>query len=152
MKEVKATYFKFNNYVIDYINYKYNHKAKIEDKPVEVHFSLGTDVNIDKDNMKSAITLKCNIFENAEENNFPFSLEIALTGYFSASKDMDLETFTKLTRYNGTAILFPYLRSAVSDVTKAANVNPLILPVINIANLIKRQEEKSEGDVNAKMS
>ncbi|WP_416358930.1 protein-export chaperone SecB [Caldicellulosiruptor danielii] len=84
------------------------------------------------------------MFGNAEENNFPFSLEISLTGYFRGSENIEREKFIELTKYNGTAILFPYLRSAVSDITKAANINPLILPVINVINFIKEQEKKDK--------
>ncbi|ABP66237.1 hypothetical protein Csac_0613 [Caldicellulosiruptor saccharolyticus DSM 8903] len=144
MKEVSAPYFRFENYVVDYIHYNYNHQAKLENKPIEVRFSLAVNINVREEEKKSTVTLKCNIFGNAEENNFPFSLEISLTGYFRGSENIEREKFIELTKYNGTAILFPYLRSTVSDITKAANINPLILPVINVVNFIKEQEKKDK--------
>jgi len=145
MKEISAPYFRFENYVVDYIRYNYNHQAKLENKEIEVSFSLTVNVNVNEKEKKSTVTLKCNVFENAEENNFPFSLEISLTGYFSGSDNMEIDKFIELTKYNGTAILFPYLRSAISDITKAANINPLVLPVINVINLVKKQEKKENN-------
>lgn len=43
---------------------------------------------------------------------------------------------------NATAILFPYLRNLVSTVTLNGNVPPYILPVMNIVELFKKQENK----------
>lgn len=46
MKEVSAPYFRFENYVVDYIHYNYNHQAKLENKPIEVRFSLAVNINV----------------------------------------------------------------------------------------------------------
>src|SRR5690625_4599788 len=37
---------------------------------------------------------------------------------------------------NGTAILFPYLRAAISSITMAAGLPPMILPTVNVRHLL----------------
>lgn len=42
---------------------------------------------------------------------------------------------------NGTAILFPYLRSFITTLTSNAGIPPLVLPTLNIQKII---EEKNK--------
>ncbi|MFB5762242.1 hypothetical protein [Paenibacillus medicaginis] len=48
---------------------------------------------------------------------------------------------------NTLAILFPYLRSTISDISLKANAEPIILPTINIVELIE-EREKEAGDID----
>ncbi|HLV09553.1 MAG TPA: hypothetical protein VKY40_05045 [Halanaerobiales bacterium] len=49
---------------------------------------------------------------------------------------MKKDDFDYMCKYNGAAILFPFLRSAITDITKASNVTPLVLPLVNIQKYI----------------
>lgn len=40
-------------------------------------------------------------------------------------------------KVNGVTILFPYLRSLVSDLTSKGSEPPIILPTINVAEMVK---------------
>ena len=74
--------------------------------------------------------------KNAKENNYPFEMEIEITGYFqieSVSNEIDFEP-------NAIAILYPYIRAIASTYTASANINPLILPAINVNKLIEDQK------------
>ena len=46
---------------------------------------------------------------------------------------------------NCLAILFPYLRALISSYTALANVSPILIPAINIANtnMLDENEKKS---------
>lgn len=45
---------------------------------------------------------------------------------------------------NAVAIMYPYIRAIVTNYTANANVNPLILPVININALIRDKMKNKE--------
>jgi len=48
-----------------------------------------------------------------------------------------------LIKSNATAILFPYLRNAVSMLTALSNIPTLTLPVFNIVALFEEYEKKA---------
>lgn len=85
------------------------------------------------------VILGCRILPT-EESPFPFSAEVVLTGRFSIdSTNKDKET---LLNENSIAILFPYLRSTMSMLVLNSNHKPLILPTLNIVEVLK--QAKSE--------
>ena len=88
------------------------------------------------------ITLKVIIYENAVENNKPFEMKIDLTGYFIV-EGIEPERF----KANAIAILYPYVRALISTYTANANINPLILPAINVNKLIENSEDKKDQKV-----
>lgn len=73
-----------------------------------------------------------------DENNklCPFIIEVDITGKFEfEGSDKAKEEFLKS---NAVAVLFPYLRSVVSDLSTKSNVFPQFkLPLINIAEYLK---------------
>lgn len=134
MEEYKSMLI-FQKYVVDEVifkrnnDYDFNQKAKIE-------FSINKKTH--KVDNKMTVSLNTKIFENAKENNFPFEMEVNITGFFeieNESRKIDFEP-------NAIAILYPYIRSIVSTYTANANVSSLILPTINVNKLVKNQEKK----------
>lgn len=123
----------FNKYIINKINFKYN--EKYDNKPISIQFSIRKKTEKIENNLK--VTLVTNIFENAEENDYPFEMKVELTGYFTEENNEEGINFEP----NAIAILYPYIRAIVSTFTTSANVNGLILPVINVNKLIKELEE-----------
>lgn len=136
----------FEGYSIDSIKY-IKHEDFNDNKSVELDFSLQVEISITQDPpFRGNVSLKINIFENAAENNYPFSLETSITGKFNvADNAVEKEEFFNLCKHNGTTILFPFLRSVVADITRTSNVEPLILPLINVNSFLK---EKYESEVN----
>ena len=67
--------------------------------------------------------------ESSEESPKPFDLNVKLTGVFETEAETDAER--KAFTIAATETLYPYLRSAVTNLTTAAFAAPLILPVVN---------------------
>ncbi len=67
---------------------------------------------------------------NTEENPFPIDLHVCLAGIFDLEgKDPEyIDTFLKI---NAVQIIFPYLRTMVSNITSSAMMPPIVLPIIN---------------------
>lgn len=119
----------FNKYVVNEISFKNN--EKFEEKTVSIDFSIGKKVTRNENDL--IVELITSIFENAEENNYPFEMQVKITGYFTEEKNDEKIDFEP----NAIAILYPYIRSIVSTYTVNANVNGLILPIINVNKVIK---------------
>ncbi|WP_339182605.1 protein-export chaperone SecB [Paenibacillus sp. FSL H8-0317] len=81
-----------------------------------------------------------------EEERVPFMTEVVLRGFYSFNSKNDNKDnfgFDDRRRFfltNGCAVLFPYLRSVLTDVTSKSNHNPIILPTINFHQFIESQD------------
>lgn len=82
------------------------------------------------------------------ENNALYDREINLEveGFFKYDKKLNIENeeefkeYQDLLQINGTAILFPYIRSYISSVTSFDNVTKhLLLPTINVYELYSKK-------------
>ena len=68
-----------------------------------------------------------------DDHPFPFDLDVVVSllttfpnGYTS---DFNLEEYL---RFNSLNILYPYVRSVVTNITGAALINPMFLPIVDI--------------------
>ena len=95
---------------------------------LEVHFAKNSDENIYR------VTL---LLKGDKQDEFTF--EISLTGFFSFDEKEPLEETIKndLISKNSVAILMPYMRSQVSLLTAQPEVDCIVLPPLNIHNLMK---------------
>jgi len=139
MEKPLMSKFSFDDYKIDLIKYKYNSHFEFKE-PLEVKSSIKVDINSNEGNSSGSVTIYTKIFENAEKQNYPFSLEVSITGFFSTQEKLSNNELYKLLEVNGSAVLFPFLRSAIADITKTANVDTLIMPLININALIEKHK------------
>lgn len=77
------------------------------------------------------------------DDNCPFELEAMLRGYFEVDNVGDEEEVRKLYLQNGSAILYPYVRSCVTYLSSTGNYNPIILPTINFYKFVESQKVES---------
>lgn len=127
----------FKGYKVNEIIFKNNDIFKKEKNSFPLDIKIKSSLENNKNEMK--VNLITEIYKNAEENNYPFSMTVNITGIFE-SEDGKTDIFYK----NAIAIMYPYVRAIVSSYTALANVNPLILPPINVNKLIEEQEKKDD--------
>lgn len=126
---------KFEGYIVNEVYFKKNEKFKNNNEGTTIDIQILPKVNIKKDNMD--IILNTEIFTNAIEKNYPFEMKVRITGKFIIKEEL-AQRFVK----NAIAILYPYVRAIISTYTASANINPLILPAINVNKLIEDQLKK----------
>lgn len=85
------------------------------------------------------VYLGVNINSSAN-HNIPFDIETNIVGRFEV-KDWEKEDRRILIEKNAVAILFPYLRALITSMTASANMDPYIIPVMNINALFEEQEK-----------
>lgn len=126
---------KFNKYVVNKIIFKNNDSFKQGSERMSIDFNIRKEIVKNNNNME--VKLITQIFSKAEENNYPFEMEVVLTGYFTEINNEEDVNFEP----NAIAILYPYIRAIVSTYTASANVSPLILPAINVNKLLEDQQK-----------
>ena len=116
-------------------------KAFFENKQKEGNFVLSPELAV------AVNRLNDNIWETVisyrvldkEEQPFPFNLEvsIALISDLSAAS-FSKEELIKYLKINSVSILFPYLRSAITNLTSTALVNPIVIPIVDTSLMANR--------------
>lgn len=110
------------------LSFKQNNVKIPKDAKLDLKPSFSRRVRKTPDNEKlHFVTLEVKI-ESSESAPKPFDLKVCLTGVFEAdvASDFDRRAFN----VQAVAILYPYLRAAVTNLTGAAFVAPLVLPVV----------------------
>lgn len=129
---------KFIDYYIDNITFDRNPNFKFTGQSVKLKTKLHHDIKkIDDD--KAKITLKYEILQD-KNNSSPFSLNISISGEFKM-KEWEKEENIESMKYDTAAIIFPYLRSAVTNITAIANFPPYVMPTINPHTFFKDKEK-----------
>lgn len=123
----------FTNYYVSKIEYRYNPESSDVDE-AEVNFSHEIKYeNLDK----IEVTINCKVTDEAG-----LHLEVELHGIFSVKIDegsIDDPIIKTLCERNTLSILFPYLRSSISDISTKANIPPIILPTINVLAMLDKE-------------
>jgi preprotein translocase subunit SecB len=95
----------------------------------------------DKNYSKASILLTIELGDKALKQNSVY-VKAKIMGIFSLEVNTqeveeDINSFYKI---NALAILYPYIRSLVSDLTGKGNEAPLILPPMNIIQMVEDKE------------
>lgn len=98
---------------------------------------IATDIVESTKRLELGLTLELRSSKKPEES----AVEIMATivGRFEQmpGSSLDLKKFSEV---NGPAILFPYLREAVSSVTAKSPIGAVLLPPVNIAALVRGEQ------------
>jgi preprotein translocase subunit SecB len=118
---------------------------------IESHFKLNTDFRHAK-NESVEISCQINISHKKEDKtinvtvsvasadkNQPFNFEAALVGTFKFSKLPPKRDLEKIVHVNCAAIIFPYVRETIADLTRRANIPPFHMEPINFVALYENQ-------------
>ena len=123
---------------------KINHEFIDKGEPIEVKYGIVVEIFVnDVDNTTYKVNLICNVFQDAALNNYPFSINISLEGLFDC-KNVNPDDIQNYIQFNAVAILFPYLRATISQITSLTNGESLNLPLVNVYNLIADAQKNME--------
>lgn len=131
----------FNDYIVTEAFIKTNLAyKKSEKKSIKIEQDFNAVITYD---MKGSSFVELNLEINNNQNEFPFELSITIVGIFELNNsDYEEESYINLLKRNAIAILFPYLRSIVTDLTAKTNAfNPLILPPMNFVAMLEEENK-----------
>lgn len=132
---------KFNRYEVIEFDFKTNENYIKQDKnPVDIKFAF-SDEKSGENNFKIKITVYLNN-EKFKDDGKQFYLKATLVGHFTfIGYDPNNDTHLAIIKQNTAAILFPYIRSLISHITLEAQIDPVLLPTLNLINYFKDQEK-----------
>lgn len=124
-------------YEIDRINLKRN----LSEEEKELEKDLKTDISCAfTDNYKNG---KVSITVLAIDKISDRRIEVKVSGYFNINVEKNYEEFLAI---NGSAILFPYVRSAISMTSSLDSQEAILIPTFNIQELLKQKEVEENLD------
>lgn len=119
---------------------EYERNLKFNSKESEAEFNPSININFRVNSDKEASV----ILSFSSKNELPFNVEVQIEGMFKYNAEEDKANLglNNLLKKNATAILFPYFRMVISQLTGMGGEYPaLVLPTMNIGNLIDKQGE-----------
>lgn len=132
-------FIQFIGYEVNKIHFELSHYYE-GDKEFQISPKFGMGVT-DCGNNEYKVQLSISLVAT-DENPIPFSMEVVMTGNFLANMENENDEFKqKILHENTVAIMFPFLRAMVASLTTNANIQPLLLPVFNIAGAFRNDDE-----------
>lgn len=122
--------------------YKNNPFITVEDD-INLQPNIFYKLDVNPENIRQAIVRLGIELGDSKLKEINFYVKVIIAGLFdivSDIKNLNEEQILHFYRVNAVAILFPYLRSIVSDLTGKGSEAPIILPTMNIAAMINENE------------
>lgn len=121
----------FTDFRIHKIEFRVNEKFKPKNKPIAINTSLKIDHKYDKRKKELKVVVEVSL----KETDAPFSCVVEGIGKFHFTKEPDEQKLVRIASINCPAILFPYIRETIADITRRSGFNPLHLSPINFVKL-----------------
>jgi preprotein translocase subunit SecB len=121
------------NYIFDFVDYKIvNINFSLTGKsPAKIEISPKIEIRHEKDGNHLKIFLGV-VFENPKA---PFVFTVRLAGLFTFKQDITNDDLGSIANVNCAAILYPFVRETVADLTRRSGFPALLLPPLNFVRL-----------------
>lgn len=133
--------FQFNDFIIKNIEYKA--KPLTKEETIEDGLSFAYNLANDENEYKLSILTKI----ISRQGNHVLDINIEVRGVFTFEPDSEIscEEKKEIIKENGSAIIYPYIRSLIYNLTSADTQNtPIILPTINFHSVINDIDKDEE--------
>ncbi|PFC81040.1 hypothetical protein CN272_27990 [Bacillus anthracis] len=127
----------FRDYHVINISYKFNPYNPEEEESLSPDFSYKIQKN-EEDSKEAVVYLTFNIGDEMLRDSSIY-VSVTIAGEFVVFGEEDEEQIDMLYKVNAIAILYPYLRSIVSEITSKGTSSPIILPTMNIAAMFNQE-------------
>lgn len=115
---------------IEEVKFSVNPEFSEGSGPVELGLLIGVETDISEDGKALTVdlTLKANFSEDIIP---PMDLSISLKGFFRLENEEKKNFFGEFAKVNAPAIMYPYAREVISNLTVKSRLPTLLLPIIN---------------------
>jgi len=114
----------FTNILYDQKDFNYGNELNIE-------LILNTKATFTNDNKQLTMEIDCSVFREID-------LKLKCSALFRVDENAENMDITDFAKTNAPAIVFPYIREAISSIIGRTMLPPLYLPPINIVNLLQK--------------
>lgn len=143
----KTYKFSLKDFRVSFVHFEVNDKfTPVEGKTVDIATQIAFNQSYDK--KKKELTLLMGLRQTNEDA--PFTFELRGVGSFKFDRNPDEESLEKLSTINCPAIIFPYIREVVADLTRRGGFTPLHLAPINFVAMAEEKKKKLKTEKKAK--
>lgn len=136
----------FNQFQLRSVSFNVNDEFKTEGT-IEISPEFGIGHHYDKEKKMLHSFLKVAL----TKGNLPFYFVIEAVGLFSFNEALtDEKVLKNVSTINAPAIMFPYVRETIADLTRRAGFAPLHLDPVNFVNLAKQMTDQQQSAKKAK--
>jgi preprotein translocase subunit SecB len=119
-------------------HFSINHQYKMEkDKPIVLENNVGIQF---KQSEKSLYLL---LSVSSDAGKQPFRFSVTYEGVFAFENIPPKDELGRIANINCAAILFPYVRETIADLTRRAGLQPLHLPPFNFVAMYNENQKKT---------
>lgn len=137
--ETKEIQLQLKNYWVDQISFSHIRDFVWPKGGVKIDPTLERQV-IEKEDDNVVVQIRITI-SGSKENPIPFQLSLVVGGLFKCPGYKDSEEGKFIINNNTTAILFPYLRQAVTQITSLSGLPPYVLPIVNTSLIFDKKDK-----------
>ncbi|WP_137625597.1 protein-export chaperone SecB [Lactiplantibacillus pingfangensis] len=133
---------KFKGYVVNDMIYRKNSKFENENGKISLKPKLHEHDKVQDETIFVTLEVTAG---SLEDKRMPFEASVSIQGEFEYIPEEDKDDFgiTTFIKQNAVAILYPYVRTLMSNLTLASNENPaFLLPTINVSEVLERERQK----------
>lgn len=131
----EANVLHFLGYTVDELTFKLKPADTVDtEKSIELLPKLSRKIKRTNDENYSI-----SIGVTLDQEDLPFTAQVSMTGRFLLQGIKNPEQTMKV---NAAAILYPYVRAAISMLTTLANVSPVVLPPVNFVKLFEESAKE----------
>ncbi|MEG1711135.1 MAG: protein-export chaperone SecB [Clostridia bacterium] len=133
----EKTIIQMKKYAVNAIHFNMNESFQLKpERQIRINPNFQRAIiKIDENN--ALVKLSINILETNEP--LPFTFSATISGVFELEQWSSSQALANIMEDTALTVLFPYLRALVSTVTANSNLPPYFIPVLNIAELFKKQ-------------
>lgn len=134
MKKDRQPGIDFVKIVLEKANLEVNANYSNIEEDINVELSVKVNRKLDKTKKNLIVNLEVALFK--ETVNPPLRVSVLAAGYFSVKNDEDIESLEGFSRIQAPALIFPFIRETIANLTMRTGNPPLLIPPINILQLI----------------
>ena len=133
--------FSFGDYHIVRVEFSKNQNFDSSLEQIEINPAIAIDSEQEKKIVRVYIAVDIN------DKEMPFSLGITGEGIFTFKEPVNPgKSLDGIVNINCAAIMFPFIRESIADLTRKAGYPPLLLPPMNFVNLYNESKKKKTSD------
>lgn len=114
-------------------HFEFKNKRKIESTKLKVNYKVRNRIDENQNTQINILT----IIESEDESIY---LELEAVGIFNLVGMMDDKIKREILNKNTVAIMLPFIRSQISLITTQPGFSPILLPLIDVNELIGNKE------------
>ncbi len=133
--------FKFNNLLMLETSFKREPVVTFDESKVTRNTSVNVNVSVTDKLIHVIETLTLSTIHN-ETKREEVSATIKIVGVFEKFGESQLTNLNEFGHINGAAIIFPYIREHLSNLTSRAGLGQLLLAPVNFEKLYRDSQSK----------